>query len=108
MLARFFTTAKVDVLAVAMAGALHRSLPVDCALGETKAAARARGQAETRVRKCVDAFAARTRLNVYQKAKLGTRLEAVLVQAGYRAQFSKSFAFDVVRTLASATGSKTA
>jgi hypothetical protein len=108
MLTRFFSTAEVDAFAGVVVGELRRSLPVDDAARQTKAAARAREQTEANVRRRVDAFAACTRLNLYQKAKLGTRLEAALVAAGYPTGFSKAFAYDVVRTLALASAGKPA
>jgi len=106
MFARFFSTTEVDALADAIVGELSRSMPVDAATTDSKSAARAREQTEAKVRKRVNALAASTSLGVYQKAKLGTRLEAALAAAGYPAEFSKSFAYEVVRTLAIAAAAR--
>jgi hypothetical protein len=106
MFARFFSTTEIDALADAIVGELCRLMPVGAAATDSKSAARAREQTEAKVRKRVNAFAASTPLNVYQKAKLGTRLEAALSAAGYPAEFSKSFSYDVVRTLAIAAAAR--
>ena len=39
-------------------------------------------------------------LNIYQKAKLGSRLQDDLREAGFPESFSEAFAYDVVRLIA--------
>ena len=98
---RFFDTSKVDAFAADLAAELKRLLPPAAAAPGEKARAKLDG----RIRQRVETFSAKTRLNVYQKAKLGTRLEAALQSAGYPAEFCNAFAYEVVTMLAVASAS---
>ena len=106
MFARFFSTVEVDKVADTVVGVLRRSLPAAAVNGNSKASERTREMSANKVQKCIDQVAASTRLNIYQKAKLGTRLEAAMQAAGYEAAFSKTFAHEVVHVLAVATARK--
>jgi hypothetical protein len=102
MLGRFFDTSAIDQFAAAVADDVRRSLPpADCNT-DSKAARKARAAAEARVRTRVQAFAGSTRLNVYQKAKLGLRLQDALSLAGYPDDFAKRLSYDVVSQVAAA------
>jgi hypothetical protein len=103
MFASLFSTAQVDALTAEVVVEMQRLLPPARLGAASKADDKARKQLDEKIRKRVQAFAAGTRLNVYQKAKLGTRLQAALEAAGYPSEFSKPFAYDVVTMLALAS-----
>lgn len=106
MFARFFSNVEVDEVADLVVGVLRRSMPAAAVNGTAKASDRAREMSANKVQKCIDEVAVHTHLNIYQKAKLGTRLAAAIQAAGYEAAFSKTFAYEVVRALAVATARK--
>ena len=99
---RFFDTSKVDAFAADLATELKRLLPPSGAAPGKKA----RAKLDETIRHRVEIFSAKTRLNVYQKARLGTRLEEALQAAGYPAAFCKAFAYEVVTMLAVASASR--
>jgi len=100
MFGRFFDTSAIDPFAASVAADLRKALPVELCESDAKAARKARDAAQDRIRRHVDAFAASVRLNFYQKAKLGIRLQEALESAGYPAGFAKAFAYDVVSQVA--------
>ena len=97
----FFDTSKVDAFAADLAAELKRLLPPAAPMPGEKA----REKLDQKIRQRVETLSAKTRLNVYQKAKLGTRLEEALQAAGYPAAFCKTFAYEVVTMLAVASAS---
>lgn len=108
MLSRFFNTEAVDMFAEGIVGELTHTLPPQLLAASNKSADRARQQMKSRLQKQLETFASTARLNVYQKATVGTRLEARLEAAGYPADFRKAFAYDVVKSLTVAlTSTKT-
>jgi len=100
MFGRFFDTAAIDQFAASVAADLRKTLPVELCQSDSKAARKARDAAQERVRRHVGTFAATVRLNIYQKAKLGIRLQEALESVGYPADFAKAFAYDVVSQVA--------
>lgn len=106
MFGRFFDTTAIDEFAGTIADALRSDLPVSLCEADGKAARRAREAAQQRVDRHVQGFAGSTRLNVYQKAKLGLRLQEALTGAGYPADFAKRFAYDVVSQVAREAASR--
>jgi hypothetical protein len=107
MFGRFFDTSAIDQFAATVSGDLRKVLSVELCESDAKAARKARDAAQQRIRRHVDSFATTVRLNIYQKAKLGIRLQEALEAAGYPASFSKTFAYDVVAQVAqSAAGAR--
>lgn len=102
MLARFFDTSAIDQFATAVTEDVRGLLPAADCLSDSKAARKARSAADQRLRVRVQAFVGSTRLNVYQKAKLGLRLQEALEEAGYPEDFSKRLSYDVVSQVAAA------
>jgi hypothetical protein len=100
MFGRFFDTSAIDQFAASVVGDLHKALPVELCESESKAARKARDAAQDRVRRHVGTFSATVKLNIYQKAKLGIRLQEALESAGYPAGFAKAFSYDVVSQVA--------
>lgn len=99
MLSKFFNTEPVDTFAKEIAGELMRTLPPELVSASNKPAERARQQMSSLLKKQLKSFASTTRLNVYQKAVVGTRLEHYLQSVGYPAEFCKAFDYDVVKSL---------
>lgn len=100
MLARFFDTRVVDGFAAEVVREMCKSLPPTEVHAEGKQAEKRRAQFDDRLRRMLERLAAEHRLNVYQKAKLGSRLEDELSAAGYPAEFSHTFSFELVKRLA--------
>ena len=106
MFLRFFDTSAIDQFAGTIADALRNDLPAALCEADSKAARRARETAQQRVDRHVQSFAVSIRLNVYQKAKLGLRLQEALERAGYPEAFSRRFAYDVVSQVARLAASR--
>ena len=106
MFGKFFDTAPVDTFAAWVAKEMLLALPPDRVDGEAKQTVKHREQVRERIRRHADNLARTTPLNVYQKAKLGIRLEEVLVAAGYPKAFSKPFAYEVVTFVAQASSTR--
>ena len=100
MLGRFFDTSVVDAFSASVAADLAKLLPPALCEAESKAALKGRQAAHERISRHAEALAAASRLNIYQKAKLGVRLQAALETAGYPTPFAKAFAYDVVSQVA--------
>jgi hypothetical protein len=97
MFARFFDTRPVDAFAAEVARELSRSLPPG-SVGDARRLQKLDGKLGRMVTQLVRAH----RLNFYQKAKLGTRLQDALEQAGYPVEFSKTFSYQLVTRVAQA------
>jgi ribosome maturation protein Sdo1 len=95
MFGMFFNTAEVDRFAKAVVSELLKLSPPEGAEGGKQAADR-RKKLDDRLRRMIDQLARDVRLNVYQKAKLGPRLQDAMEDAGYSTEFSKSFSYEVV------------
>ena len=100
MLRRFFSTSSVDQLSEAIVAEMRQALKPELCEVNSRAADKGRAAALQQVNRQVQQFAASHRLNVYQKAQLGIRLQEALEAAGYTAAFSKRLCFDVVSSLA--------
>jgi len=100
MLKQFFDTSAIDAFAAVVVADLLKTLPPAQCDSASKKAQKGREQAQERIRRSVDGFAVKSRLNVYQKAKLGLRLQDGLEAAGYPSTFAKPFAYDVVSQVA--------
>jgi hypothetical protein len=100
MFTRFFDTRVIDSFAAEVAREMRRSLPPTEVQAEGKQAEKRRAQLDDRLRRMLEQLAAANRLNVYQKAKLGSRLQDEMTVAGYPDEFSRTFSFELVKRLA--------
>jgi hypothetical protein len=103
MLGKFFDTSAVDTFATWVVAELSKSIPPGRIDDASKQIAKRREQVDERIRRHVQGLASTERLNIYQKAKLGTRLQQALEAAGYTQAFSKPFAYAVVKLVAVAS-----
>ena len=103
MFGRFFDTSPLTPFTTLVVGELVKSFPPGLVHGESNKVTNQRTRVDGRIRRHVEHLAATTRLNFYQKATLGTGLQAALEAAGYSAEFSKSFSYDVVKLVAVAS-----
>ena len=102
MFSRIFDTGEVDAFAAWVTDELRKALsPADCEKQSKKADERVQ-RLNTRVARRARELVASSRLNVYKKAKLGTRLQELLAAEGYPASFTKQFAYDVTALVATA------
>ncbi len=79
--------------------------PEDCAL-ESKKVVERRRKLNERIARRAREFTRTGGLNVYQKGKLGTRVQEVLSEAGYPEEFRKSFVYDLIALVAVASAGK--
>ena len=100
MFGNFFNTSDVDTFAILVVRELVKGLPPQHLDTQSKQAEKARTRIDDKVRSHAQQLVDNHRLNIYQKAKLGGRLQDGLLAAGYPESFSKSFAYDVVRLVA--------
>lgn len=105
MFGKFFDTSAVDAFAAWVVAELSKALPPD-RLDEAREGDKLRERIRDRISERAQSLVAANRLNIYQKAKLGERLEEALETAGYPRAFSKPFAYDVVRVVALASAAR--
>ncbi|MFN3438368.1 MAG: hypothetical protein ACK41V_11785 [Acidovorax sp.] len=103
MFGDFFNTSHVHTFAVLVVRELVKGLPAQQLDAQSKQAEKARTRIDDKIRNHARQLVDSHRLNIYQKAKLGSRLQDGLLEAGYPESFSKSFAYDVVRLVALAS-----
>lgn len=101
----FFDTSAIDAFTAQVVDELKRTLPAAQLDAVGKPADKRREQARERTHRLAAQLVAAKTLNIYQKAKLGVRLEGALTGAGYPAGFSKAFAYEVVQQVALASAS---
>lgn len=100
---KLFDTAVVDAFASWVGTELAKSCPPDGLQDASKAAVKRLEQFDARVRRQVAQVLVPAKLNLYQKAKLGSKLQDVLEAAGYPAEFREQLSYDVVRLVAMST-----
>ena len=100
MFGSFFDTSAIDAFAREVAAELAKTLPPALCESDSKAARKGREQADGRLQRHINTLLATKRLNVYQKAQLGLRLQDALEAAGYASGFAKRFAYEVVAQVA--------
>ncbi|RZJ16099.1 MAG: hypothetical protein EOO54_17695, partial [Haliea sp.] len=83
MFGNFFRTAHVDAFVVQIVQAFLKAAPPAQMADGSRKAAKKRDQLDEQVRKQAEQFAREYRLNVFQKARLGSQLQDGLEQAGY-------------------------
>ena len=103
MLKSFFDTSAVAAFARQVVTDLSRSIPPERVGDASSRMDKRRAQLDTLIRRRADALAASASLNFYQKAKLGTLLQAAFAEAGYPETFGKPFAYAVVKLVAVAS-----
>lgn len=106
MIGKFFDTSVLTPFIISVVDELVKSCPPARMHDESRQQAKRLTKVDARIRLQVDRLASSTRLNFYQKAKLGTSLEAALEAAGYSAEFRKPFAYGVVKLLAVASSQR--
>ncbi len=95
MFKAFFDTTRVDAFAAEVVKELQRQLPPAEVNAAGKAVDRRRDKAMDSVARKIEQLADQGPLNFFQKAKLGTRLQAALEEAGYPAEFAKTFSYNL-------------
>ena len=106
MFGKFFDTSAIDAFVQSVVDDLTKLIPPAQMDGASKQVRKRREQADERIRRQAATLATTTPLNVYQKAKLGVRLQEALEAAGYADDFSKPFAYEVVSMVATAASQK--
>ena len=106
MFGKFFDTAVVDSFAAWVVSELTKAVPPERIDDASKQTVKRREQVLERIRRHADSLVTSTRLNVYQKAKLGTRLQEALETAGYPPAFCKPFAYEVTSLVAIASSQR--
>ena len=106
MLGKWFDSTEVDAFAERIVAELRQSLsPADCA-SESKKVAERMQRLNDRIARHVEAFSRSGGLNVYKKAKLGSRVQEALAELGYPEDFRRSFVYDLVALVAMASARK--
>lgn len=102
MFKQLFDTREIDTLATWLAGELQRLLPPAEALAPGRKAADRLAKLDVQVARRLAELATGGHLNMYKKAKLGSRVQAALDEAGYPSEFSKRYVVDLVSVAAMA------
>ena len=100
MFGNFFNTSHVDAFSALVVQELTRGMRPDQLNTSSKKAEIARARIDGKIRAHAQHLINNHRLNIYQKAKLGSRLQDDLREAGFPESFSEAFAYDVVRLIA--------
>jgi hypothetical protein len=100
MFGKFFRTAHVDAFAQQIVAAFVRAAPPAGMADDSRKATKKRDKLDEQVRREAERFAREHRLNVFQKARLGSQLQDGLTQAGYSAELSKAYSFEVAKFMA--------
>ncbi|CAN7567286.1 hypothetical protein [Acidovorax delafieldii] len=100
MFGNFFNTSNVDAFSALVVRELTNGLPPDQLNMTSKKAETARARIDGKIRTHAQQLINNHQLNIYQKAKLGSRLQDDLREAGFPGSFSEAFAYDVVRLIA--------
>lgn len=106
MFPKFFDTSVVDSFAAWVVNELAKAVPPEHIDDVSKQTVKRREQVLERIRRHAESLVTSTRLNVYQKAKLGTRLQEALETAGYPPAFCKPFAYEVTSLVAIASSQR--
>lgn len=100
MFGNFFKTAHVDAFVVQTVQAFVKAAP-PAQLGDgSSKAMKKRDRLDEQVRRQAQQFAREHRLNIYQKARLGSQLQDGLQAAGYPEDISKAYSFEVTKLIA--------
>jgi len=102
MFGSFFKTTDVDQFADWIVAEVKQSLPAGFSPGTKNIAERA-DKLNERIAKRTREFVRDSRLNIYKKARLAARVREGMSAHGYPEPFVKSFSFDLLARLQSAT-----
>jgi hypothetical protein len=102
MFGSFFKTAEVDQYADWIVAEVKRSLPPGFSPGTKNIGDRAE-KLDANITKKTLEFARSTKLNIYKKARLATRVREGMSAHGYPEPFVKSFSFDLLTRLQAAS-----
>lgn len=100
MFGSMFKTAHVDAFAQQIVAAFVKAAPPERMGDGSRKAVKKRDQLDGQVRRQAEQFAREHRLNVFQKARLGSQLQDGLEQAGYSPELSKAYSFEVTKLMA--------
>ena len=100
MFGNFFNISHIDAFSALVVRELTNGLPPDQLNMPSKKAEIARSRVDGKIRTHAQQLIHTHHLNIYQKAKLGSRLQDDLREAGFPESFSEAFAYDVVRLIA--------
>jgi hypothetical protein len=106
MFGSFFKTVDVDQYADWVVAEVKRSLPPGFSPGTKNIAERADKLNES-IGKQTTEFVRSTKLNIYKKARLAARVREGMTAAGYPEPFVKSFSYDLLKRLQSASVQRT-
>jgi len=102
MLGKLFSTAEVDKFADWIVEAVRNELPPAHDPSAKNIAQRA-DRLNKRIEERTRAFCKSTKLNIYKKARLAARVREGMSSHGYPAPFIKSFSFDLLTRIQSAS-----
>jgi hypothetical protein len=105
MFARFFDTSAVDKYADWVVDEVKRTLPPNYDPRLKNAAGKA-DRLDRRLSERTASFAKASKLNLYQKARLASRVQEGMMASGYPQPFVKSFSIDLVKRVIAATRSR--
>jgi hypothetical protein len=106
MIASFFDTTKTNEFADWIVAEVKRAAPPDLAPRKKKHAIRAREMDENIARRVVE-FTRTTRLNIYKKARLASRVREGMSAHGYPEAFVNSFSFELIARIQAAVKART-
>jgi hypothetical protein len=99
MIWKFFDTSCVNDLTKRVVTEIRKFYPPKPAADEA-ASARERTRIIEHLRRQAPQWTLKSRMNIYQKAKLGVQVEDALIEAGYAPLLSKAVAQDLVELVA--------
>jgi len=102
MLASFFDTTSTNEFADWIVAEIKRAVPPDSAPRKKKHVIRAK-ELDDNIARRVAEFTRTTRLNIYKKARLAARVREGMTALGYPETFVKSFSFELLARLQSAS-----
>jgi cell division septum initiation protein DivIVA len=102
MFGRFFDTAAVDEFADWVVAELKRTLPASFDPTLQNVADKV-NRLDKRIQERTSSFTQSSRLNLYKKARLASRVQEAMTEFGYPKPFVKSFSMDVIRRVVDAS-----
>jgi len=106
MFARFFDTAAVDEYADWVVDEVKRTLPAGFDPGLKNVSGKV-DRLDRRLAERTDSFTRNAKLNIYQKARLASRVREGMLAFGYPKPFVQTFSMDIVKRVIAATRKRT-
>lgn len=100
MFGKFFNTTHVDTFATQVVELFIKLAPPALFADTSGKAMKKRDKLDEQVRRQTQQFAREHRLNIYQKARLGSQLQDALETAGYPVEFCKAYSIEVAKLIA--------